>query len=298
MTSNTINIKPERFEQSIGEGVIAGWRWRNAKKSPLLFCHATGFCASAYKQMLQHLCEHFDVFAIDMRGHGRTNLPADPARLQSWQIYADDIQQFLDTQHRSGWTLTGHSMGAVTATKAALGRADVAALKLIEPVAVPPFFTWIAKTPLWSLIGPRLPMVRQAERRRAAWADRENAEKVYARKPAFRKWVDDVLRDYLEDGLIEADGAFQLACDPAWEAATFAAQANRFWSALADIAVPISVFAAKAPSTTVYPGARRRFTQLGAALHLERGIGHLAPMENPALIAGYIATEPHWGRKA
>lgn len=282
------NITPERFTVEFEDGALAGWRWKNADKPPLLFCHATGFCASAYKQMLGRLSASFDIYALDMRGHGRTRLPADPAQLKSWRIYARDIARFLDTENRKGWTLAGHSMGGVTATMAARGRVDVAALKLVEPVAMPRLLTLTAATPFWPLIARSMPLVRGAAKRRSHWAARADVVASYRRKALFRDWSAGALSDYLEDGLKDAGDGVELSCAPAWEAATFAAQANNFWSAAATAPAPIAVYAADSATSTVSAAARRRFARLGAQLRVAQGVSHLAPMEKPREIADFI----------
>lgn len=283
---------PERFSLEFDDGALAGWRWPGAGKPPLLFCHATGFCASAYKQMLGFLSDRFDIYALDMRGHGRTSLPADPRRLKSWRVYAQDIARFLDAKKSDPWTLAGHSMGGVTATLAARGRTDVAALKLVEPVAMPRWLTLLAATPLWPLTSRRWPLVQGAAKRRSTWSARSEVVASYRRKPLFRDWSAGALSDYLEDGLTETDDGVRLSCAPQWEAATFAAQANNFWGAVARAPAPVAVYAAASLTSTVSAAARGRFCALGAQLEVARGVTHLAPMEKPAAVAQFIASGP------
>lgn len=280
---------PERFQFDLQGGSIAGWRWANPSMPPLLYCHATGFCASAYKQMLGALSHRFDVFALDMRGHGRTTAPR-PVRLRSWRVYADDIARFLDQQNRMDWTLAGHSMGAVTATMAARGRDDIAALRLIEPVAMPVWFSKAAATPLWPLVINQTPMVRQASRRRNGWPDRDAVLASYGRKALFKRWAPGVLADYLEDGLIDGPDGVELACDPAWEAATFGAQANDFWACLDDAPAPVSVLASDHSSSTVARWARQRMMRKAVLLMVANELTHLAPMENPIEMASFVAS--------
>lgn len=283
---------PARFTHDIEGGAdsgrLAGLRWANAKKPPLLFCHATGFCASAYRQMLAPLQQSFDVFALDMRGHGRTTLPTDPGQLTSWRSYAQDIGVFLNDQDRSNWTLAGHSMGAVAVTMAARGRADVAAVKLLEPVAVPSWLSALAHTPVWPILARRIPMVRAAARRRSAWPSADMVQASYGRKALFKHWAPGVLEDYLEDGLSRASDGVVLSCAPAWEAATFGAQANPFWAALAEARSSVAVFAGSQRRSTVSSAARRKLKRLGAQLEVDRMAGHLAPMEKPAVAAAFI----------
>lgn len=280
---------PVRFTATLDDGEIAGLRWVNDSAPPLLFCHATGFCASAYKQMLSRLAARFDVYALDMRGHGRTALPADPGRLRSWRRYADDIASYLDREGRRDWTLAGHSMGGVTAIKAARGRTDVAALRLIEPVVMPRLYTMAAHGPFWPMIAPRLSIVRQAARRRDRWPSRDDALAAYGRKGLFRDWADGVLADYLEDGLVEDGEGVRLACAPAWEAATFAAQANDFWGAVRGAPGTVSVLAAGAKRSTCPQWARRRLARMGAHVREEVAAAHLLPLERPDLAAEFLA---------
>ena len=279
---------PARIKIDLDDGVITGLRWAAPDKPPLLFLHATGFCASAYRQLLSGLEDRFDVYALDLRGHGRNTRPADPARLRSWRPFVDDACAFLDQSGQDGWTLAGHSMGAATSVFAAMGRKDVASLKLIEPVAMPEWFSMAAKTPFWPLMTGAIPMVKQAARRRDHWPDREDVRASYARKRLFSGWAPGVLEDYLEDGLTEAENGVRLSCAPAWESATFAAQANDFWRAAKAAPAPIELYAADHPSSTVPAAIRARFERLGAAIRVNADVGHLAPMEKPAELAAFL----------
>lgn len=280
---------PSRISVPLEGGKLAGWRWRNEGAPPLLFCHATGFCASAYRQMLELLAPQFDLYALDMRGHGRTRLPADPTRLRSWDVYAEDAAAFLDRENRKDWTLAGHSMGAVVVTLAARARRDVSAMRLIEPVSPSPFYAWLAGTPMWPRIARRMPLVSQAKNRRVRWRSREEVLGSYAGKRLFRGWAPGTLADYLADGLVDDDAGVRLACDPQWEAATFAAQANNFWAGVHNAPAPVGVFAAIHGSSTVWSDGRRRFRRLGATVVEVGGVSHLAPMERPALAAEFLA---------
>lgn len=279
---------PQRIRFDAGDGIVAGWRWPAAGRPPMLFLHANGFCASAYRRMLGSLAGSFDLHALDLRGHGANTRPADPSRLTSWKPYVEDACAYLDNAAREGWILAGHSLGAATSLLAACGRGDVAALRLIEPVAPPEWMTIAARTPFWRAAAGRIPMVRQASRRRNGWPDREAVAASYAAKPLFGAWAPGVLEDYFEDGLVEEGDSVRLACDPAWEAATYAAQANDFWSAARVAPAPVAVLAADHPSSTVPAPARSRLKRLGAAVTLVSGVGHLAPMERPAELAGFL----------
>ncbi|MEE2690518.1 MAG: alpha/beta fold hydrolase [Pseudomonadota bacterium] len=291
MIPQTVEQSGERIAIDIESGRIAGWRWRRCGAPRVLFSHATGFCASAYKRMLGAIAaDGVDVTAIDLRGHGRTSLPADPARLRDWNIYARDVAAALDRLGGGGWILAGHSCGAVVSALAARGRSDVAVLALIEPVSMSPLTFVAAKSPLWPLFSRRFPLVRGALARRDEWESGEAVRASYVRKKLFSTWGAGVLDDYLEDGLVEGEGGgVRLACAPAWEAATFAAHGHNFWGAVAAAPAPISVLAADHPSSTLFAGAEKRFRRAGAQVETEAGVTHLLPLEKPLLAARFIA---------
>ncbi|MCB2111930.1 MAG: alpha/beta hydrolase [Parvularculaceae bacterium] len=285
---------PDRIFIALRDGEIAIRRYGRRGAPRFLFAHANGFCASAYRQVFAAMGDRFDIYAVDLRGHGRSRLPADPLTHRSMAAYGKDVAQLLDALGDDGegaWTLAGHSLGAVSVTLAAVGRGDVAALRLIEPVATPRWYSALARTPLWRFIAPNTPLVKGARGRRGHFADRAAVKARYSTKSLFAGWADGVLDDYLTDGLYETQGGVALSCAPAWEAATFAGQAQDIWSAVKKAPAPIRVLAVRHPTTTVRPFAIRRFRKSGARVEIAEGLTHLAPFENAALAARFLLGE-------
>ena len=278
-------------------GTMALRHWPEPGKPPLLFVHATGMCASAYKQFLAPLAEQYDITAPDMRGHGLTDLPAEPARLRSWHIYAEDLEQFLlsQPQPEDGWRLMGHSMGAATSLLvAARGKIKLARLVLIEPVIIPDWTRLIAMSPLQPLLRNWFPIAQQAAQRRADWPDRQTALATYGRKGFFRIWAPGVLDDYLEDGLKAGREGMTLSCAPAWESATFAAQGQNVWRAFDTVlqngVTRVHVFVAEHAST-VMTSARARLEKRQINTSFLPGTSHLVPMEQPETLAALVAEQ-------
>lgn len=294
MTAAAIGLEPRRLRVAIEDGEVALLRFGREGAPPLLFAHANGFCASAYRRMLAAIGDRFDIFAVDLRGHGRTRLPAGLSGHRSMAIFGEDLRRvkaaLVPLAGDQSWTLAGHSLGGVASVTAAAGDDTVAAIRLIEPVVMPQSWAMLAAGPLWPLIAPNIPLVRAASRRRRHWPDRAAVLESYARKPFFAGWDEGVLADYLEDGLV-ADGAgVSLACSPAWEAANFAAHANDFWGALKRVRAPVSVLAAADISSTVPKSAEARFRRLGAKVERITGATHLVPFEKPGLAAAFLAS--------
>ncbi|OFX04866.1 MAG: hypothetical protein A3E78_05575 [Alphaproteobacteria bacterium RIFCSPHIGHO2_12_FULL_63_12] len=294
MNSVNQDFARRRVMAAIDGGEMSVLRYGEKGAPPMLFAHANGFCASAYRQMFEALGAKFDIFGVDLRGYGATHLPIDPGNHQSMDIFADDVRALLPAlaarfEIAQKWVLAGHSLGGATMALAATGRHDVDSLRLIEPVAMPGPWTILVRTPLWPVISAGLPLVKAARGRRAVWPDRDAVRSSYAKKPFFSTWAEGVLEDYLADGLRDDGGRVVLSCPPSWEAATFAGQAHDFWSAIRRAPAPVRVLAARHPTTTVPERSIRALEKYGVDVIRIVGNSHIVPFENPKLAAAFLA---------
>ena len=285
-----------RFTLAIRDGEIAGHRFGSPNRPPMLFCHATGMCASVYRQMFAKIGDAYDIFAIDQRGHGLTTLPAEPDALWSWETYARDINHALDAVAAQfgvaeKWVLAGHSMGGVSSLLAARTRSDVTALRLIDPPLMP-VPLWLRRSPLWPLFAARMPIVQGARKRRSQWPSREAALESYRGKRFFRHWAPGVLEDYLEDGLRLEPGGARLSCSPEWEAATFSAQRHDVWPAVKahlSRSGQLSLWGAGGPDSPFASVVRRRMRREGATVTEDAAATHLWPFERPEEAARFLS---------
>ena len=236
-----------RYRTEFADGETQAIDFGNpALEMAALWLHATGFNAMTYQSLLAPLGLRTKVTALDMRGHGRTTLAADPKKLKSWHKYRDDVIAFLERNATRPVVLGGHSMGGCVALLVAGKRPDlVKGLVLVDPVVLTRRFYFIKHLLpfLAPLMGGESQMVRQARKRRAEFPSVEAARDSYKGKNAFKSWREPFLDDYLMDGLKRVDEnhydsddqVWRLSCDPAWEAATFNAQRNQPWGALSKI---------------------------------------------------------------
>src|ERR1700677_1467315 len=103
----------------IGPGVIAYLDYGPEDRAPdLVFLHANGFNARAYRTILAPLALSLRILTPDQRGHGATTLPTDYPRT-SWLDLKDDLLAFLDAMGLSRVALSGHSMGGTASLLAA-----------------------------------------------------------------------------------------------------------------------------------------------------------------------------------
>jgi pimeloyl-ACP methyl ester carboxylesterase len=242
-----------RFTFETPEGDMAALEFGDpASRLACLWLHATGFNSMTYQSILAPLGLRTKVQAVDLRGHGRTTLPAEPGKMKSWKKHRDDVIAFLDGEAPTKpVVLGGHSMGGAVALMVAGARPEkVAGLVLVDPVILAPsFYRYMHLMPFASGSSP---MVKQARKRRSEFGSRDEIEQSYKGRGAFSTWREPFLNDYILDGFDRFDEndpdsdeqLWRLLCSPKWEAATFGAQRNRPWGALAKVKkhkIPITV---------------------------------------------------------
>lgn len=282
-----------RLDVKLPGGAVSVLHWPaqgGATRAPLHFAHANGFNAQTYSSLLAPLAADRDIYAWDARGHGRTSLPADPAKLGTWRTYAVDLVALLEALPGGPFVLGGHSMGATTSLLAAAGRPDLArGFVLAEPVIMP------ARVRLMALAAKALgfydrvmPMAAQASNRRKTWPSVQAAFDSYRGRGAFKSWPDRMLLDYLEGGMtaVPGTGDMALACAPEWESANYRAGPPSVEKSLANVTGPVHLLTGGRRSTcpeSLVPRLQRLSKQLKWK-HFPQ-CSHFLPMEQPGAVA-------------
>jgi pimeloyl-ACP methyl ester carboxylesterase len=222
----------------------------------------------------------FRVLALDQRGHGASTLTTVTEGRRDWSDFSDDLLALLELADVRGAVLSGHSMGGATCLAAAArapGRA--ARLVLFDPVIM----SHERRAPAAPSAAGGL--IEGARRRRAEFPSREVALDAYLGRGAFRTWPPDIVADYVEGGFRElSGGGVRLACEPAWEASTFEAQANDPWSDFAAVNCRVDILKAERDSTCRTEGREDALTRSGrVSITTVPGTSHFLPMERPEL---------------
>lgn len=210
----------------------------NADRGPvrLVFAHANGFNALTYRAIFDKLDVHS--VAVDLRGHGFTQLPTDIAGLDSFHIFGDDLATFVGRYVPGKIILAGHSFGAVAAILAS-GQLKDRLLGYVgfDPVSMPWFARQWPKFSAGRAAMKRfIPIAKNAGNRRRNFDNLEAAFNRYHGRGGFKKVPDEILRDYLTGGMEpNDDGGMQLTCDPKWEQAVFCAQNHNLYKAAHDL---------------------------------------------------------------
>ena len=275
------------------QGNMAALEFGNpAHRLAAVWLHATGFNAMTYQSILAPLGLRTKVQAVDLRGFGRTTLPAIPRKMKSWKRHRDDIIAYLDREAPTKpVVLAGHSMGATVALMVAGARPEkVAGLVLVDPVILAPdFYRTMHLMPIFTR---RSAMSKQAARRRPEFPSYDDIIQNYKGRGAFKTWREPFLSDYIIDAFDQVptnpgseETVWKLLCTPKWEAATYAAQRNRPWGALAKVRkhrIPISVLRPERESVLTDRVAARLLRKCPHLILKERAnTTHFLPMEAP-----------------
>jgi 3-oxoadipate enol-lactonase len=101
--------------------------------SPLVLLHALGEDATGWDAVAPVLAQSRRVYALDLRGHGRSSWPGD----YSLELMQADVLHFLDELGHGRVDLVGHSMGGIVAYLLASGYPQRLARLVLEDVRVP-----------------------------------------------------------------------------------------------------------------------------------------------------------------
>jgi len=250
----------------------------------LVMLHANGFNGYSYKTILEPLGVH--CVALDLRGHGMSELPTDIKALKNWYIFRDDIAEFFDRYIDHSVVLAGHSYGAVTGILAMPQIKDkISGYVGFDPVLVPWLFRTMSRMPgSRSNMKKRIPIARNAGRRKSTFEGLEAAFTRYKDRGAFRGFTDEALRDYLTGGLVPDGQGVRLACDPLWEQAIFVAQGHNAFTAAPSLPRKNShmSFAGKHGAVSFNRGRRFMGKIIGhenVVFNKERA--HMFPMHDP-----------------
>lgn len=209
----------------------------------IYFSHANGFNGLTYKTLLNKISPNQKIISYDLRGHGKSTVPAEPEKLKSWQRYRDDLISILEKNNEPS-TLIGHSLGGTTSLLVAFKRPElVSKIILIDPVLLPLTY-WLGTKAVQSigLIEKVHPMVKGALIRKKNWGSKEEAFQYFSGKKLFRKVIPEAINDYIDGGMKKInENLYELNCSPKWEAATFKLTSGGNWFNLKKSNVPTKV---------------------------------------------------------
>ncbi len=258
----------------------ARWGEDGAGKPPLVLSHATGFCGMVWRRLAEALSAAYDVYAIDRRGHGRSDKPVETH--YDLSVFAADMSAFIEAVGLRDVYGVGHSGGAsellFSAAERPAGISRIFALEAVLPSAAE---------------GSENPneMSVLAKRRRAVWESREAVLERWGSRPPFGDWAADILRDYVEYGFEDQeDGSVRLLCPPELESRMFnEAVELDSWTYIERVECPVT-FGVATRSEAVFArwAEQAAATIAGGQVYVFEGASHLIPMEMPERVVAQI----------
>lgn len=267
------------------------FEWGKPGGQQVLLVHATGFHARCWDQVVAKLPADWHIFAVDMRGHGRSS-NTEPF---TWEQYGDDLIRVckaLDLRNAIG---VGHSMGGHCVTHAVGHHADFFKhLVLIDPVIFSPDTYQEREHQQFSSVHDH-----PVARRRGHFSSVDEMQRRFVDRMPYKIWQREVFDDYCEFGLLpsESGEGFDLACPGFVEASIYMGNFDaNLYELIPKIHVPVVVLRAnpRDPSSTemdfsaspTWPELAAQFP-CGQDVHLPE-LTHFMAMQDPQLVADFI----------
>jgi pimeloyl-ACP methyl ester carboxylesterase len=214
--------------------------WGGAAPTVVLL-HPNGFCGGLYEPLAERLREVARPVALDLRGHGGSSAPRDPAGY-GFELLAADVLEALDLLGIDRAAGVGGSLGggvAILVDRLDPGRWT--RLLLAEAVAFPSnAFSSQAENS----------MAATARRRRRTFDSEEQAVASYRGKAPLSQLAPEALAAYVRWGTVRRGHGVDLACSPEVEATIFEASATSggaaaAWMHLDSLSCPTTVVAGR-----------------------------------------------------
>ena len=181
------------------------------------FAHANGFPARTYTKLFSFLEPKFEIRFLERHGHD----PRFPVT-DSWDALKDELAEAIISGFTEPVIGLGHSLGGILHLLVSVDHPEIyrRIILLDAPIISRRSSRGIRIMKALNLMD-RFSMSRQTRARRNFWPSREAAYEHFKSKPKFSAFDDEVLRDYIQFGMKEADGGFRLSFDPQIEAAIY-----------------------------------------------------------------------------
>ena len=247
----------------------------------ILFSHANGYPPRVYRDLLTRLTREYRVLGVEHRPLWQD----DPAQLDSWQRFAEDVAELLDELGEPVHGL-GHSMGGSTLLLTHKLRPQAfLSMALMEPVLLPSVWQFGLRQ-IGKFFPSKVPPIQRALNRVDRWPSKQNVYDHFRPKAVFKGFSDPGLWDLVEHSTTDhIDEGVTLRFTKEWEARCYALVHN-VWPRLGALDVPLLGFRGGKSNTL----AQREWLRWQRACprgryHELEGAGHLLPLECPTEIS-------------
>ena len=266
---------------------IATFLSLNKSGIPTHFYPANGFPSGTYRQFLSSLTSELCITSLNPRSCW-PNIGKPPKQI-NWEVYADDLIEFLDQTQNEPIIGMGHSQGATATIIAASKRPDLfKQLVVIEPAYVSMRLSFLLQIlPLF--IKEKSQPLKSAILKQDIFESKTDFINSCRNNRFYKRGSDSVLHDFCEFGLrSKENGRYTLVFPKNWEASNFSKPPS-IWKYLKKIEIPIILIGGK---HTVFFNAKNRELWLqkspNTSLVENLEYGHIFPLEAPEVCADLI----------
>jgi pimeloyl-ACP methyl ester carboxylesterase len=248
----------------------------------LHFFHANGFPAGVYHGILSKLSAHFNVYAMQCRA---TWPDIGRPSHKNWQVYADDLIEFIEQHCQHPIVAVGHSLGASSTVLAAIKRPDLfKAVILIEPAMVDwPMRLLMKFTPMH--IMKRNKLISGTLNKTERWQKKDDYLSYIKRFKGFNKFSEQTFLEFEKHAIEESpQGDYRLTFNNLWEAHNYtqAPFLLKHLNKLTTLGIPTVAIAGK---SNLFFGNKLwqkwKTSQPKAVFLQDEKYGHLMPLEGP-----------------
>lgn len=252
-------------------------------KEIIHFAHANSFPAKTYRKLFSYLADEYEINYLERHAHN----PVFPVT-DGWERLRDELSETLRKSYSAPVIGVGHSLGGILHFLVAVENpAFYKAIILLDSPLVSRLsgagLRLLKKTKLVDKYSPS----RTARFRRNLWQNRDEVFEHFKQKEMFKRFDEDVLRDYADFATIDAKDGVKLLFEPKIEARIYRTIPHSFAGFRGKLKVP-----------TAYIGGtdsrEARLARLGFMkkhfpinFYSIKGT-HLFPLENPLETANCI----------
>lgn len=252
-------------------------------KQTIHFAHANGFPAKTYNKLFSLLAEDFEIGFIERHGHN-PNFPVT----DNWSFLKDELKTEIEKRYPTPIIGVGHSLGGILHLLVAVEKPGLyKKIILLDSPIISRFSSHSLFVLKFTKLIDRYSPSKITRFRRNFWQSREEAFEHFKQKPKFGAFDEDVLRDYVEYGIVECENGFELFFSPKIEARIYRTIPHH-----------LPKLRGKLKVQTVYiGGTNSREARLAKLSFMQKNFpidfyylegSHLFPLENPHLTAETI----------
>ncbi|MEP6342033.1 MAG: alpha/beta hydrolase [Maricaulaceae bacterium] len=286
-------IKPRGYERrfhDLRDGQISAIHCGDLSRPiELVFLHGNGFNGLTYRHILEKLPVHS--VSLDLRGHGFSTLPIPSEPLTSFDIFKEDVLDFIRRHTDGQIMIVGHSLGGAVALMVNQAQPDkIKSALILDPPTLPSSWRFLFRIPAvnrWLM--KNFSFAKKARARTSIFPDEETLFKHYKTKRAFKAFTSEILRDYIEGGTRPHKDGIELCCDPKWEARVFLGHDNDIFGAAKKLPKnSFYIMASERMASSPLTRLKIRFIMGKHRMKIGEGFAHLFPMEDPDYVAAQL----------